>query len=104
METPLPPNENPHIDPNEEHAGEPQPNGPPQPIELDRGSKGSVLFKSAMVVTAASGLAILLVGNRPTRCAGSTRSSQLEWQTRQQEIDTAIRAAQPLPSPTNEQE
>ena len=71
----------------------PDPFGPPRPVtsQSDPGPSGAVV---GITVLAAAGATFLLLGSLARPTMGATRSSQLQWEQRQAEIDRAIEQAE----------
>ena len=76
-----------------EPPGVPDPSGPPRPVipQSAPGPSGAIV---GITVLAAAGATFLLLGSLATPCRGATRSSQLQWEQRQAEIDRAIEEAE----------
>jgi len=69
-------------------------NVPPTPMEPERVTRVGNLALGAVVLTAAGAGAFLLIAGTMTPCMGATRSTRLEWEKRQQEIEQAEREAE----------
>jgi len=67
-------------------ADVPDPNGPPVPVQ-----SGPVmsLTTTVMSIAVAGGVVLMLISASTSSTMGATKSSQLEWQQRQAEIEQA---------------
>ncbi|MBN2578912.1 MAG: hypothetical protein JXB10_07970 [Pirellulales bacterium] len=84
-EEPLMPDENPALQPAEEEQL-PDPNGPPQPVKGPSPIRSAV---TAVVCLMIGGTLFTMCSIECCPCMGATRSSKLEWQKRQQQIQQA---------------
>ena len=67
---------------------------PPTPIANDPPSLAANLVKGVLLVGAAGAGILLLLSGSMTSCRGATRSSKLQWEQRQLEIERAAQDAQ----------
>ena len=68
----------------------PDPNGPVKPVVEPKPRKSRVLRRVVGVGVGCVGVAILAPAFTGGTCSGATRTSRLEWQNRQAQIDLAI--------------
>ena len=85
-----PSNEHPeHEEPRAHADGDvPQPSGPPVPVEQSKSPVTAAV--TTLTLLAAGGMGFVLIADLATPCVGATRSSRLQWEQRQVEIDRAI--------------
>ena len=73
-------------------ADVPDPNGPPVPVE---NKPAMSLCAMGLSVAVAGGVVFMLISAATTSTTGATRSSELEWQQRQTEIEQAAEKCRP---------
>lgn len=66
-------------------------NVPPTPAEPEIVTRAGNLALGAMTLTVAGAGVFLLIAASTSTCMGATRSTKLEWEKRQQEIEQAER-------------
>lgn len=64
---------------------------PPTPAEPEVVTRAGNLALGAVTLTVAGAGAFLLIAGSMSTCMGATRSTRLEWEKRQQEIERAER-------------
>jgi hypothetical protein len=69
-------------------------NLPPTPVNEDRSSLASNVVKGGLLIGAAGAGILLLMSGSMTSCRGATRSSKLQWEQRQLEMEQAAQEAQ----------
>jgi hypothetical protein len=80
-ETPLSPEEKPLPE-----ANRVDPNGPPRPEKASGGARSAVTVVGCLAV---GGILFSMCGIQSGRTAGAMRSSRLEWEQRERQIDEA---------------
>jgi uncharacterized protein HemX len=69
-------------------------NVPPKPVAASQMKAAIYVGLNAALLTAAGAGAIILIAGTMTPCVGATRSTKIQWEDRQLQIEDAERDAQ----------